>query len=187
MSPGSPLKGAGKASLGLILIAVVFAISGKVAGSVFSAFASWPLALLLGLLFPAFIAYIAYGVLLPARSAQGSALALRTESFRRFLHASEAQHVEWAWKHDLLREYSGWAVALGEADAWADALDRRKSRSRPAFRRCRRFSPPHRRRSRPRAWHRARAAARVVEEPEAAAWVAEEAEEPRFLVVASMR
>ena len=124
MSPGSPLKGAGKASLGLILIVVVFAISGKVAGSVFSAFASWPLALLLGLLFPAFIAYIAYGVLLPARSAQGSALALRTESFRRFLHASEAQHVEWAWKHDLLREYSGWAVALGEADAWADALER---------------------------------------------------------------
>ena len=56
--------------------------------------------------------------MLSVRSAQGSALALRTESFRRFLHASEAQHVEWAWKHDLIREYSGWAVALGEADAW---------------------------------------------------------------------
>jgi uncharacterized membrane protein len=48
---------------------------------------------------------------------------LRTESFRRFLHASEAQHVEWAWKHDLIREYSGWAVALGEADAWQHALE----------------------------------------------------------------
>ena len=69
------------------------------------------------------IAYIAYGVLLSARSAQGSALTLRTESFRRFLHASEAKHVEWAWEHDLIREYSGWAVALGEADAWSDALE----------------------------------------------------------------
>jgi uncharacterized protein (TIGR04222 family) len=121
-SPGSPLKGAGSASLGLILLGVFGAISAKVAGSVFSAFSSWPAALLFGLLFPALIAYFAYNAMLPARSAQGSALALRTESFRRFLHASEAQHVEWAWKHDLLREYSGWAVALGEADAWADAL-----------------------------------------------------------------
>jgi uncharacterized protein (TIGR04222 family) len=123
-SPGSPFKGAGSASVGLILLAVFGAISAKVAGSVFSAFASWPAALLLGLLFPALIAYFAYSAMLPARSAQGSALALRTESFRRFLHASEAQHVEWAWKHDLLREYSGWAVALGEAEAWADALDK---------------------------------------------------------------
>jgi uncharacterized membrane protein len=51
-------------------------------------------------------------------------LALRSESFRRFLHASEARHVEWAWTHGLLREYSGWAVALGEADAWSEALAR---------------------------------------------------------------
>jgi uncharacterized membrane protein len=65
-----------------------------------------------------------YRVLLPARSAQGSALALRAESFRRFLHASEAQHVEWAWQHGLLREYSGWAVALGESEAWAKAMER---------------------------------------------------------------
>src|SRR5690606_19953131 len=52
------------------------------------------------------------------------ALALRTESFRRFLDASEGQHVEWAWQHGLLREYSAWAVALGEADAWDRALQR---------------------------------------------------------------
>jgi len=62
--------------------------------------------------------------LLPARSAQGSALALRAESFRRFLDASEGSHVEWAWSQGLLREYSAWAVALGEADAWSRALDR---------------------------------------------------------------
>jgi uncharacterized membrane protein YgcG len=124
MAPGTSLRGAGSATFGLILLGVVLAISGKVAGSIFAAFASWPAALLLGLLFPAAIAYIAYSVLLSARSAQGSALTLRTESFRRFLHASEAKHVEWAWEHDLIREYSGWAVALGEADAWSDALER---------------------------------------------------------------
>ena len=65
---------------------------------------------------------MAYRPLLPVRSAAGSALALRAESFRRFLEASEGKHVDWAWKHDLLREYSAWAVALGAADAWGRAI-----------------------------------------------------------------
>ena len=121
-----PAQGRGMASLGLILDRLGRAArdlrqGGRLTCSPPSRRGRWRCCS--GCCLPAFIAYIAYGVLLPARSAQGSALALRTESFRRFLHASEAQHVEWAWKHDLLREYSGWAVALGEADAWADALD----------------------------------------------------------------
>ncbi len=76
----------------------------------------------LGIVAPALAAFFVYHFLLPARTATGSALALRTESFRRFLAASEGQHVDWAWKHGLLREYSGWAVALGAADAWSNAL-----------------------------------------------------------------
>jgi uncharacterized membrane protein YgcG len=63
-----------------------------------------------------------YSVLTRALTARGSAIALRAESFRRFLHDSEAQHVEWAWQNGLLREYSAWAVALGEADAWNSAM-----------------------------------------------------------------
>lgn len=78
----------------------------------------------LAVLLPAMIALGVYRTLLPARSGTGSALALRTESFRRFLEASEGQHVEWAWEHGLLREYSAWAVALGAADAWDRALRR---------------------------------------------------------------
>lgn len=85
---------------------------------------TWPLAIGFAIVLPAVVAYFVYRTLLPARSAQGSALALRTESFRRFLEASEGHHVEWAWTHGLLREYSAWAVALGEADAWSKALDR---------------------------------------------------------------
>lgn len=73
---------------------------------------------------PAVVALAVYAALLPARSAPGSALALRTESFRRFLAASEGQHVEWAWERGLIREYSGWAVALGAADAWSAAVER---------------------------------------------------------------
>jgi uncharacterized membrane protein len=80
------------------------------------------MAVAVGLLFPAIVAVVMYRALLPSRSAQGSALALRSESFRRFLHASEGRHVEWAWSKGLLREYSAWAVALGEADAWSKAL-----------------------------------------------------------------
>jgi hypothetical protein len=114
---GSPF---GLLMIGLFL--VVWIGSGFVA--VLGLFERWPLAVLLGLGFPALVAYFAYRVLLPSRSAPGSALALQTESFRRFLHASEARHVEWAWSHGLLREYSAWAVALDEADAWSAALER---------------------------------------------------------------
>lgn len=85
-------------------------------------FSSWWVAAPLAVLLPALIAWFTYRFLLPARSAIGSALALRTESFRRFLHASEGQHVEWAWDRGVLREYSAWAVALDEADAWGRAL-----------------------------------------------------------------
>jgi uncharacterized membrane protein YgcG len=67
-------------------------------------------------------ALVAYSGLTRGLTARGSAIALRAESFRRFLHDSEAQHVEWAWQNGLLREYSAWAVALGEADAWNRSL-----------------------------------------------------------------
>jgi uncharacterized membrane protein YgcG len=68
------------------------------------------------------VATVAYRPLLPRRSASGSAAALQAESFRRFLKASEGKHVDWAWEHRLLREYSAWAVALGAADAWGRAV-----------------------------------------------------------------
>jgi uncharacterized membrane protein len=128
MGPGSGVGGSGgtgRLPYGLIAFAAFSAIwLGSAVTALLGVFSSWPMALVLGLLFPSVVAYFVYRVLLPARSAQGSALALRTESFRRFLHASESRHVEWAWEHGLLREYSGWAVALGEADAWSDALAR---------------------------------------------------------------
>lgn len=73
---------------------------------------------------PAAVAFALYRSLLPSRSAAGSALTLRTESFRRFLAASEGRHVEWAWQHGLLRDYSAWAVALGAADTWQRAMER---------------------------------------------------------------
>ncbi|MCB0956182.1 MAG: DUF2207 domain-containing protein, partial [Ilumatobacter sp.] len=68
------------------------------------------------------VAMAAYLPLLPVRSVQGSALAIRVESFRRFLLASEGKHVDWAWQQGILREYTAWAVALGAADAWGRAL-----------------------------------------------------------------
>lgn len=69
------------------------------------------------------VAVLMYQSMLASRTATGSALTLRTESFRRFLDASEGRHVDWAWEHGLIREYSAWAVALGEADAWSDAIE----------------------------------------------------------------
>ena len=83
---------------------------------------AWPVAVGVSLLIPTLAARSAYHRLLPVRSAKGSAVALRAESFRRFLQASEGSHVEWAWKHGLLRDYSAWAVALGAAEAWGRAV-----------------------------------------------------------------
>lgn len=128
-NPGGGLSGKGAAGCGgltgIVVIATVgmFAMSGSF-GALFGALNGFWLAAIVVLVLAAIVSFGAYSAMLPARSAQGSALALRTESFRRFLHASEGQHVDWAWGNNLLREYSAWAVALGEADAWSRALER---------------------------------------------------------------
>ena len=127
LAPGSGIGtgGRGNSPYGLIMVLVFVVIwTGSILTAVIGWFQNPVMALVVGLLFPTIVAAFMYRVLLPARSAVGSALALRTESFRRFLHDSEGHHVEWAWEHGLLREYSGWAVALGEADAWSAALER---------------------------------------------------------------
>ena len=126
LPPGTGFKPKSSGSpFGLIMLGIFVLIwSGSAASAFFGAFRALFPALALGLLLPAVVAFFVYRALLPARSAQGSALALRAESFRRFLHASEGKHVEWAWSQGLLREYSAWAVALGEADAWSNALER---------------------------------------------------------------
>ena len=48
---------------------------------------------------------------------------LRIESFRRFLENSEARHVDEAAEKGVLRQYTAWAVALGESAAWSSAVD----------------------------------------------------------------
>ncbi|HUF97376.1 MAG TPA: hypothetical protein VMM60_04545 [Ilumatobacter sp.] len=127
--PGASLSRGGAAGCGgftgifVIAIVGVTTMGGSV-GSAFGLLRRLPVAIIAVLALSALVAFGAYSAMLPARSAQGSALALRTESFRRFLHASEGQHVEWAWNNNLLREYSAWAVALGEAEAWSRALER---------------------------------------------------------------
>lgn len=56
---------------------------------------------------------------LHVRTPAGSATWLRIESFRRFIATSEAHHVEEAAQRGVLREYTAWAVALGEVDHWS--------------------------------------------------------------------
>jgi uncharacterized membrane protein len=56
---------------------------------------------------------------LRVRTAAGSGLWLRVESFRRFLAGSEAHHADEAAKRCVLREYTAWAVAVGEIDRWS--------------------------------------------------------------------
>ena len=108
------------------LLVVVSLITGLVASvtteTLWLVSASPWLAVIAGLLVPLVAAAIAYRPMFASRTATGSALALRSESFRRFLAASEGKHVDWAWQQGLVREYSAWAVALGAAEAWSKAV-----------------------------------------------------------------
>ncbi|MDQ3737719.1 MAG: DUF2207 domain-containing protein, partial [Actinomycetota bacterium] len=115
----------GSSALRWFVIGVVFWVfigAGSFLSAFLGVFRSPAGAIGFGLLVPALTAYAMYRSLLPSRTAAGSSLALRAESFRRFLAASEGQHVEWAWKQGLVRQYSAWAVALGAAAAWERAL-----------------------------------------------------------------
>lgn len=59
---------------------------------------------------------------LRSRTPAGSAVWLRTESFRRFLAESEAHHAAEAAERGVLREYTAWAVAIGEIERWTAAV-----------------------------------------------------------------
>jgi uncharacterized membrane protein YgcG len=106
----------------VVVFLVFFNVGTLVASSGLAVLGSPLFALIVGFLVPFGVAVLVYGSMVPSRTATGSALALRTESFRRFLASSEGKHVDWAWKHGVLREYSAWAVALGAADAWSKAI-----------------------------------------------------------------
>lgn len=60
---------------------------------------------------------------LPSRTPEGSAKWLQIESFRRFIADSEARHAEAAARMGLLRQYTAWAVALGELSHWEKAVE----------------------------------------------------------------
>jgi uncharacterized membrane protein YgcG len=116
-APGSGLGAFRVAALPLLIAVLVFF------NGAFSAMRDHPtLALIAAFVLPGAAGLTAYSGLLPSRTAVGSALAVRAESFRRFLEASEGSHVDWAWQRGLLREYSAWAVALGAAEAWGRAV-----------------------------------------------------------------
>ncbi len=68
------------------------------------------------------LAAVVRGWELRVRTPAGSGLWLRVESFRRFLAGSEAFHAEEAAKRGFLREYTAWAVAVGEIDRWQHAV-----------------------------------------------------------------
>ena len=60
---------------------------------------------------------------LRVRTVEGSALWLRIESFRKFLHDSDSHHIEAAAEMGLLRQYTAWAIALDETSAWTKAIE----------------------------------------------------------------
>jgi hypothetical protein len=59
---------------------------------------------------------------LKVRTPAGAAAWLRVESFRRFLAGSEAYHAQQAAQRGVLREYTAWAVAVGEVRRWSRAV-----------------------------------------------------------------
>ena len=123
--PGSSGTAPAKVAVAVALASVAVLVAAVVLGTdtAWRILASPAVAIGIGFVVPLLVAAVAYRRLFPARTATGSALTLRTESFRRFLAASEGRHVDWAWERGLVREYSAWAVALGAADAWTRAIE----------------------------------------------------------------
>ena len=106
--------------LAVVLGAAAAAGGGALAGRLG---AQWlPLAAVGGVVFGAGLAAVLGSWELPVRTAAGSGMYLRVESFRRFLAESEAYHAEEAAKRGVLREYTAWAVALDEIDRWERAV-----------------------------------------------------------------
>ncbi len=104
------------AAVGLILTAVMAVLANRWGGL-------W----LVGVVIGAIVAGLGLALLIRSwelriRTPEGSGLWILTESFRRFVEGSEASHVEDAARQGLLRQYTAWATALGEADHWADAV-----------------------------------------------------------------
>jgi Predicted membrane protein (DUF2207) C-terminal domain/Predicted membrane protein (DUF2207) N-terminal domain len=106
------------------LVAVLGAVAAAGGGALAGRFGPeyLPVAALGGVLFGAGLAAVLGAWELPVRTAAGSGLFLRVESFRRFLAESEAYHAEEAAKRGVLREYTAWAVALDEIDRWERAV-----------------------------------------------------------------
>jgi hypothetical protein len=128
-SRGGPAGGAVAAWIvGLLVVGVGAFLGALFIAAVITSQAVWRIvtapwvAVVAGFVVPFLVAVVVYAPMFASRTATGSALALRTESFRRFLAGSEGRHVEWAWERGLLREYSAWAVALGAAGAWSEAI-----------------------------------------------------------------
>ena len=119
----TPAKLIGASVALLLVVTLIVGVVALARTEVFWRVLSSPwIAVIAGLLVPLLVAAVAYQPMFASRTATGSALALRSESFRRFLAASEGKHVEWAWQQGLIREYSAWAVALGAAEAWSNAV-----------------------------------------------------------------
>jgi uncharacterized membrane protein YgcG len=108
-----------------LVLGGVLALAGLVAAAAAAAAANrWGAAWLLLVAFGALLAGAGVAAAvrsweLRVRTAYGSGLWLRVESFRRFLAASEAHHADEAAKRGVLREYTAWAVAVGEIDRWS--------------------------------------------------------------------
>ncbi len=101
-----------------VIVAIVFSVLAGRMG------AAWIAGVAVGgAIFGVGLAMITRSWELRVRTPQGSGLWILVESFRRFIEKSDAQHVEAAAEQGLLRDYTAWAVALGEAQRWADAIE----------------------------------------------------------------
>ncbi len=115
-------------TIGIRLLGGLGALIGGAGAALAGAFAArsgtqWlPVVVAAALIAGAGLAAAVRGWELRVRTPAGSGMWLRVESFRRFLAASEAFHAEEAAKRGVLREYTAWAVAVGEIDRWERAV-----------------------------------------------------------------
>jgi hypothetical protein len=110
--------------LGVLATVVGLLITGVGAALAANTSAWWLIAVAIGAVIAGVgLAGAVRGWELRVRTPEGAGLWLRVESFRKFLAQSEGYHAEQAAARGVLREYTAWAVAVGEVDRWTRAVN----------------------------------------------------------------
>jgi uncharacterized membrane protein len=68
---------------------------------------------------------------MPVRTPIGSAIAIQSLGFKKYLETAEADQIRWEEGQDIFSQYLPYAIAYGCADRWANTFEQLVARGAP--------------------------------------------------------